>query len=94
AAVFAGKMRMTLPFGAVMGQFKMPGSFLQEGSMNNTCSHEAFKGAVDYYLIRSRRGQALQQSGLPFVVCERRVGRLKSLPWDWSGGAWQRLTGS
>jgi len=52
SAVRAGKVRMALYFGAVVGEFKMPRSFTQKRFMNETGFYEFFEHAVDCHLVR------------------------------------------
>ena len=51
AAACAGKVRMTLAFSAVMGQFKMPRSFLYKSLMHQPDLQETFQGSVDCNLV-------------------------------------------
>jgi hypothetical protein len=53
AAVYTGKVRMALGFGAVMGQFKMPFSVLQVCFMNETGFDKGLKCAISRYLVRT-----------------------------------------
>jgi len=48
---------MTLTLGTIVGQFKMPASFLQENFMDNACVHKAFEGAVNSDSIWAGRGK-------------------------------------
>jgi len=42
---------MTLVFSAIMAEFKIPASFLQENLVDKTCAEEAFEGAINCNLV-------------------------------------------
>ena len=47
AAVCTGEVGVALVFGTVMGEFKVPGPFTQEGPMDKFCIKESLECAVD-----------------------------------------------
>ena len=46
-----------MALGTVAGQFKMPGSLLQENFVDKTCTDKAFEGAINRDLVRPSRGK-------------------------------------
>ena len=53
AAVCAGEVWVALGFGAVVGKFEMPSSFMYIGLMHQSCGAEAFQGAIDSSFINA-----------------------------------------
>jgi len=50
-AARTGKMRMALALSAVMGQFKMPGPFVNKYLMHQPDAQQAFEGSIDCDLV-------------------------------------------
>jgi putative transcriptional regulator len=56
-AACAGKVRMALGVGTVMGKFKVPGPFPEKGFMDDSSLEEGFEDAVNGYLVRNGAGE-------------------------------------
>ena len=51
AAVCAGKVWMTLSFGASVSKLEMPGAFVYKSLMNKSCFDKTFERSVNRHLV-------------------------------------------